>query len=97
MSALRGGQCPARRPPAARCRGGGGGAGVGNDLPVQDLDLLDGLNQAGTTIMVVTHDQAVAARMRRQVRVLDGQIISDTGGGRAARRPLARPVRGEPS
>ena len=61
------------------------------------LDLLDELNQAATTIMVVTHDQAVAARMRRQVRVLDGQIISDTGGGRAARRPLARPVRGEPS
>jgi putative ABC transport system ATP-binding protein len=44
------------------------------------LDLLDELNQVGTTIVVVTHDQAVAGRMRRQVRMLDGQIVSDTGG-----------------
>jgi len=70
------------------------------------LDLLDGLNQAGTTIMVVTHDQAVAARMRRQVQVLDGQIISDTGaaataaapgGGGPAGRALAPPQSGQPS
>ena len=70
------------------------------------LDLLDGLNQAGTTIMVVNHDQAVAARMRRQVQVLDGQIISDTGaaataaapgGGGPAGRALAPPQSGQPS
>jgi putative ABC transport system ATP-binding protein len=43
------------------------------------LDLLAELNRtAGTTIVVVTHDQQVAARMRRQVRMLDGRIISDT-------------------
>jgi putative ABC transport system ATP-binding protein len=47
------------------------------------LDLLGQLNQqAGTTIVVVTHDQQVAARMRRQVRMLDGRIVSDTGGSR---------------
>jgi putative ABC transport system ATP-binding protein len=46
------------------------------------LDLLDELNRVGTTIVVVTHDQAVASRMRRQVRMLDGQIGSDTGGVR---------------
>jgi putative ABC transport system ATP-binding protein len=44
------------------------------------LDLLTGLSQAGTTIVVVTHDPAIAARMNRQVRMLDGKIISDTGG-----------------
>jgi putative ABC transport system ATP-binding protein len=46
------------------------------------LDLLAQLNEAaGTTIVVVTHDQQVAGRMRRQVRMLDGRIISDTAAG----------------
>jgi len=45
------------------------------------LDLLAQLNRAGTTIIVVTHDEAVAARMHRQVRMLDGRIVSDTAGG----------------
>jgi putative ABC transport system ATP-binding protein len=44
------------------------------------LDLLAELNAGGATIVVVTHDQQVAARMRRQVQVLDGCIVSDTGG-----------------
>jgi putative ABC transport system ATP-binding protein len=43
------------------------------------LDLLAQLNHtAATTIVVVTHDPQVAARTRRQVRMLDGQIVSDT-------------------
>jgi putative ABC transport system ATP-binding protein len=42
------------------------------------LELLAELNAAGTTIVVVTHDQLVAGRMRRQVRMLDGRIVSDT-------------------
>ena len=46
------------------------------------LDLLGQLNQdAGTTIVVVTHDRQVAGRMRRQVRMLDGRIISDSAAG----------------
>jgi putative ABC transport system ATP-binding protein len=44
------------------------------------LGLLAELNRAGTTIIVVTHDEAVAARMHRQVRMLDGRIVSDTAG-----------------
>jgi ABC-type lipoprotein export system ATPase subunit len=28
--------------------------------------------------VVVTHDQAVASRMHREVRMLDGRIVSDT-------------------
>ncbi len=47
------------------------------------LDLLAQLNAAATTIVVVTHDEQVAARMRRQVRMLDGRIVSDTEAGPA--------------
>ncbi len=55
------------------------------------LDLLEELNQAGTTIIVVTHDQAIAGRMDRQVAMLDGRIISDTG--RAGTGPAPGPAR----
>jgi len=43
------------------------------------LALIDQLHQAGSTIVVITHDHAIAERMRRKVEILDGRIVADTG------------------
>jgi putative ABC transport system ATP-binding protein len=42
------------------------------------IELLQELNDAGSTIVVVTHDPEVAAAMPRQVSVRDGAIEHDT-------------------
>jgi putative ABC transport system ATP-binding protein len=41
------------------------------------LDLLTELNAAGATIVVITHDQGVAARFPRRIGMLDGRITKD--------------------
>jgi putative ABC transport system ATP-binding protein len=41
------------------------------------LSLLEELNRAGTTVVVITHDLDVAARMRRTVEIRDGRIAGD--------------------
>jgi putative ABC transport system ATP-binding protein len=41
------------------------------------LALLEDLNRHGTTIIVITHDHAVAARARRRVEMLDGRVTGD--------------------
>jgi putative ABC transport system ATP-binding protein len=43
------------------------------------LALVEQLHQAGSTIVVITHDHAIAERMPRKVEILDGRIVADTG------------------
>jgi len=50
------------------------------------LGLLDELHAGGTTIVVITHDERVAARMPRRVEMLDGRIVADSA-LRAGARP----------
>jgi putative ABC transport system ATP-binding protein len=45
------------------------------------LDLLAELNRDGTTIALITHDHDVAARVPRQIRILDGRLVSDSRSG----------------
>jgi len=45
------------------------------------LDLLRDLHADGATICVVTHDPELAAALPRRVRMRDGRIASDDGGG----------------
>ena len=44
----------------------------------QILALLDELNVAGATIIVITHDHEVAARCPRQIALRDGLVTSDS-------------------
>lgn len=41
------------------------------------LKILTGLNEQGVTVIIVTHDQNVAARCKRIINVKDGQILND--------------------
>ncbi len=42
------------------------------------VELLEDLHAQGATILVITHDTALAARLPRQVQMLDGEIVADT-------------------
>ena len=43
------------------------------------VELLEELNAQGATIVVITHDRELAASLPRQVQMLDGRIVADTG------------------
>jgi putative ABC transport system ATP-binding protein len=38
------------------------------------MDLLEQINEMGTTILLVTHDPELARRAQRNVHLVDGQI-----------------------
>src|SRR5438876_657939 len=57
------------------------------DEPTGNLDsatgasimaLIRALNAEGATILLITHDAGLADQMPRQIRMLDGQVVSDT-------------------
>jgi putative ABC transport system ATP-binding protein len=42
------------------------------------LGLIGDLHRSGATIVLITHNQDVAARMPRQIEMLDGRVLADT-------------------
>jgi putative ABC transport system ATP-binding protein len=57
------------------------------DEPTGNLDsassaaifaLLNDLNAEGATIIVITHDRELAARLPRRIEMLDGRVVTDT-------------------
>ena len=47
------------------------------------VEILEKLNRSGITLLVVTHDPELAIRAARQIRLVDGKIVSDTGPGKS--------------
>jgi putative ABC transport system ATP-binding protein len=44
----------------------------------QVMELLENINQAGTTIIMVTHDPELARRAQRNIQIVDGQVCDFT-------------------
>ncbi len=47
----------------------------------QVMDILRTLHHSGSTVLLITHDDSIAASANRVIRILDGRIVSDTGKG----------------
>jgi putative ABC transport system ATP-binding protein len=47
----------------------------------QIMSLIEQLNDDGATIVVITHEHAIAERCPRRIQILDGRIVADTDAG----------------
>jgi putative ABC transport system ATP-binding protein len=72
------------------------------DEPTGNLDvnagrevmrLLEGLHNEGRTILLVTHDDAIAASASREIQLRDGRIICDRQASPKSSRPLVEGAR----
>jgi len=61
-----------------------------SSMATEVMDLLENINAGGTTIVMVTHDEALNARASRNIRILDGRIISEGEESPDARAPQAK-------
>ena len=43
----------------------------------QVMELLLDLNQSGSTLIIVTHDDTIAKRCSRIIRIMDGRILNE--------------------
>jgi putative ABC transport system ATP-binding protein len=53
------------------------------------MELIRELGAAGATILMITHDAGLADQLPRQIRMLDGQVVSDTGDRNTPAAPVA--------
>ena len=56
------------------------------------MGLIRELNAGGATILMITHDAGLADQLPRQIRMLDGQVVSDTAGDGSARAASVQAV-----
>lgn len=41
------------------------------------MEILKGLHEEGRTVILITHDNEIAARAKRMIRIMDGRIVDD--------------------
>ncbi|HLV98667.1 MAG TPA: ABC transporter ATP-binding protein [Ktedonobacterales bacterium] len=63
----------------------------------QVFDVLAHLTRAGTTVLYVTHDQALAARATARIALFDGRIVGAAGTQALIASPTNTPEQGERS
>jgi general L-amino acid transport system ATP-binding protein len=56
------------------------------------MDLLERINEQGTTIVMVTHSPECAARAQRQIHLLDGKVVDLDAAPTLSREPLLQSV-----
>jgi ABC-type lipoprotein export system ATPase subunit len=61
------------------------------------MNLLAQLNRSGLTIVMVTHDEAIARRAHRILRFKDGRLVEESGDGKTERRQPIKMVAGSRS
>jgi putative ABC transport system ATP-binding protein len=58
------------------------------------IDCLRAISQSGTTVIVITHDHALAAGFDRTITILDGEVVSDRARGCGDQRVGVRAATG---
>ncbi len=45
------------------------------------MGILKGLHEEGRTVILITHDNEIAAQAKRVIKIMDGRIVSDSAEG----------------
>ncbi|KGI78801.1 ABC transporter ATP-binding protein [Oleiagrimonas soli] len=59
-----------------------------SQMALEVMDLLQDINRAGSTIVMVTHDPNLASRAQRNVHIVDGRVAEDPADGTIRPRPV---------
>lgn len=58
------------------------------------MEILKGLHEEGRTVILITHDNDIAAQAKRVIKIMDGRIVSDTA-DKDKEKPKEPAARGE--
>ena len=53
-------------------------AGSKTGSPKEIMGILKNLHEEGRTVIIITHDNEIAAQAKRVIKIMDGKIESDT-------------------